>query len=51
MERRRWLRVTVRKVNGRRRKNYVATQKGREALEQARIRVRELHEEMFEEDC
>jgi DNA-binding PadR family transcriptional regulator len=47
MERRGWLRATAEVVNGRRRKTYVATSKGRLALQEARIRVRELYDEMF----
>ena len=49
MERRRWLRPNSEIVEGRRRKTYSATPAGRRALELARVRVRELYEEMFEE--
>jgi DNA-binding PadR family transcriptional regulator len=48
MERRGWLRTTVRLVEGRRRKTYAATPAGRHALKLARERVRELYEEMLE---
>jgi len=48
MERRGWLRVDSEIVEGRKRKIYVATVKGRSALRLARNRVRELYEEMFE---
>lgn len=47
MERRGWLRVDSEIVDGRRRKIYSATAAGRRALELARVRVRELYEEMF----
>jgi PadR family transcriptional regulator, regulatory protein PadR len=49
MERRGWLRVDSEIVEGRKRKIYVATAEGRKALRLARIRVRELYCEMFEE--
>ena len=48
MERRGWLQVDVEIVDGRRRKIYAATAEGRRALKLARIRVRELFDEMFE---
>lgn len=50
MERRGWLRGNSEIVEGRRRKIYIATAAGRRALKLARIRVRELYEEMFEEE-
>src|SRR5579863_10275568 len=50
MERRGWLRSNAKRVEGRRLKTYLATAAGRKALKQARIKVRELFEEMFEED-
>jgi PadR family transcriptional regulator, regulatory protein PadR len=50
MERRGWLRVDSEVIEGRKRKIYVATAAGRRALKLARIRVRELYEEMFEGD-
>jgi DNA-binding PadR family transcriptional regulator len=48
MERRGWLRVDAEIVEGRRRKIYAATAAGRRALQLARMRVRELYDEMFE---
>ena len=50
MERRGWLRVDSKIVAGRRRKTYAATAAGRRALKLARVRVRELYEEMFEDN-
>lgn len=49
LERKGWLRANVEIVEGRRRKAYSATAAGRRALELARVRVRELYEEMFED--
>jgi PadR family transcriptional regulator PadR len=49
MERRGWLQSNAMRVEGRRRKAYSATAAGRRALKRARIKVRELFEEMFEE--
>lgn len=49
MERRGWLQVGSEIVEGRKRKIYTATAEGRRALKLARMRVRELYEEMFEE--
>jgi DNA-binding PadR family transcriptional regulator len=46
MERRGWLRSTPALVEGRQRKSYTITRAGKEALKQARKRVRELFEEM-----
>jgi DNA-binding PadR family transcriptional regulator len=48
MERRGWLSVDSEIVEGRKRKIYTATAEGRRALKLARIRVQELHDEMFE---
>ena len=48
MERRGWLRVDAEIVEGRKRKVYAATAAGRRALQLARMRVRELYDEMFE---
>ena len=48
MERRGWLRVDSKIVAGRKRKIYAATAAGRRALQLARMRVRELYDEMFE---
>ncbi len=50
MERRGWLRSHSQLVNGRKRKVYMATRAGRGALMQARKQVRELFEEMCEEE-
>lgn len=49
MERRGWLRAGSTHVEGRKRKTYAATAAGRRALKLARVRVKELFEEMFEE--
>jgi PadR family transcriptional regulator PadR len=51
MERRGWLQSSPTRVEGRRRRTYSATAAGRRALKGARIKVRELFEEMFEEDA
>ena len=48
MERRGWLTADSEIVDGRRRKIYAATAEGRKALKLARVRVRELYDEMFE---
>lgn len=48
MERKGWLRSDSELVEGRIRKTYAATSEGRKALAQARARVRELYEEMYE---
>jgi len=50
MENRGWLRAGSAIVDGRRRKTYAATAAGRRALKTARERVRELYEEMFEDE-
>jgi DNA-binding PadR family transcriptional regulator len=50
MERRGWLRVDSEIVAGRKRKIYAATAEGHRALKLARIRVRELYDEMFESE-
>lgn len=50
MENRGWLRAGSAVVEGRRRKTYAATAAGRRALKTARERVRELYEEMFEDE-
>lgn len=50
MERRKWLRMDSEIVKGRKRKVYEATAEGRKALALARNRVRELYEEMFEDE-
>lgn len=48
MERRGWLQADSEIVEGRKRKIYAATAEGRRALKLARMRVRELYEEMCE---
>jgi len=50
MERRGWLRSNQELVNGRKRKVYIATAAGRKALVSARKQVRELYEEMCEDE-
>ena len=50
MERRGWLEVRIEIVQGRRRKIYTATAEGRRAIKLARLRVRELYDEMFEDE-
>ena len=49
MERKGWLRAGSNVIGGRKRKVYVATRSGNRALSQARQRVRELYEEMYED--
>lgn len=51
MERRGWLRADSQIVEGRKRRIYAATAVGRRALKLARWRVRELYEEMFEDEA
>ena len=50
MEKGGYLRSRMRIVNGRMRRNYLITAKGREALSSAKEKVRELFGELFEED-
>jgi len=50
MEQRGWLRCKREQVEGRWRKTYSTTPAGRRALKQAGERVRELFEELFEDD-
>ncbi len=50
MERRGWLKVNAEIVERRRRKIYSATAEGRRAIKLARLRVRELYDEMFEDE-
>ncbi len=50
MEQRGWLRSRKRLVNGHHRRVYLATAAGRRALAHAREQVRELYEEMCEQD-
>ena len=45
-----YLRSRMRIVDGRMRRNYLITAKGREALSSAKEKVRELFGELFEED-
>ena len=45
-----YLRSRMRIVDGRMRRNYLATAKGRDALSSAKGKVRELFGELFEED-
>lgn len=49
LEKRGWLRVSQKLVEGRRRKTYTATAAGRRVLKMAREQVRQLYEEMFGE--
>lgn len=51
MEHRGWLRSTEKKVEGRRRRVYRITPAGRRALVEAKEKVRELYEEMFEHEA
>jgi PadR family transcriptional regulator, regulatory protein PadR len=51
MERRGWLRSSDRYIEGRKRKVYLATRTGKKTLDQARAKVRELFEELFEDDA
>jgi len=50
MEKRGWLRSVQRLVNGHKRRVYMATAAGKKALAQARQQVRELYEEMCENE-
>ena len=50
MEKGGYLRSKMRIVDGRMRRNYLITAKGREALSSAKEKVRELFGELFEED-
>jgi PadR family transcriptional regulator PadR len=49
MEKRGWLKSGLQSVSGRNRRVYKITPSGRKALEQARLKVDELHHEMHEE--
>jgi DNA-binding PadR family transcriptional regulator len=49
MEKRRWLKSSVDNTSGRNRRVYKITPSGRRALEQAMVKVDELHDEMHEE--
>jgi DNA-binding PadR family transcriptional regulator len=50
MERRGWLRARSAHIEGRTRKMYFATKAGKKTLEHARLKVRELFEEIFEDE-
>jgi len=50
MERKGWLKSMKEKVAGRNRRVYVATRTGRQALKSGRERVRELFEELTEDE-
>jgi DNA-binding PadR family transcriptional regulator len=50
LEKRGWLRTKASQIDGRNRKVYYATRAGRKTLEKARAKVRELFEELFEEE-
>jgi PadR family transcriptional regulator, regulatory protein PadR len=50
MEKRGWLRSRRSTIDGRTRKVYVATRAGNRTLEEAKAKVRELFEEIFEEN-
>ena len=51
MERRGWLKSERQRVGGRSRRVYVATRTGRDALKSGRERVRELFEELTEDEA
>ena len=50
MEKRGWLRARTSQIEGRNRKVYVATKSGMRTLEEAKAKVHELFEEIFEEE-
>lgn len=50
MERRGWLKSETKKVGARSRRVYVATRAGRQALKTGREQVRELFEELTEDE-
>lgn len=50
MERRGWLRSKSARIEGRMRKVYFATRAGRKTLDEAKGKVQELYEEIFEAD-
>jgi PadR family transcriptional regulator, regulatory protein PadR len=50
MEKRGWLRSSNARIGGRTRKVYFATRTGKKTLEEAKLRVRELFEEIFAEE-
>jgi len=49
MEKRGWLRARSSQIEGRSRKIYIATKSGMKTLEEAKVKVHELLEEIFEE--
>ena len=49
MEKRGWLRARTSQIEGRNRKMYIATKSGMKTLEEAKAKVHELFEEIFEE--
>jgi DNA-binding PadR family transcriptional regulator len=50
MEKRGWLRSRSARIEGRVRKVYFATRAGKKTLEEAKAKVRELFEEIFEDE-
>jgi DNA-binding PadR family transcriptional regulator len=50
LEQRGYLRSRPQSMNGRSRRSYTATPRGRQALERAKARVRELFDEIFEDE-
>jgi PadR family transcriptional regulator PadR len=50
LEKRGWLRAQGTQIEGRSRKVYFATRAGKKTLEQARAKVKELFDELFEEE-
>jgi PadR family transcriptional regulator, regulatory protein PadR len=50
MEQKGYLRSRAQLIGGRSRRSYTATRRGRQALEQAKARVRELFDEIFEDE-
>lgn len=50
MEKRGWLRARSTRIGGRVRKVYFATRPGKRTLEEARMKIQELFEELFEDE-
>jgi PadR family transcriptional regulator, regulatory protein PadR len=50
MEKRGWLRTRIARIEGRTRKVYFATNPGKKTLEEAKVKVQELFEEIFENE-
>jgi PadR family transcriptional regulator PadR len=50
MEKRGWLRARTARIDGRARKVYFATAAGKRTLEEAKVKVRELFVEIFEDE-